>query len=313
MNVEKISIIAPMYNEEETAKIYITEMTKVMESLKDFKYEIIVVDDGSTDNTFNELMGERIKYKRIGIVKLSRNYGLEGAINAGLNVATGDAVITMDADLQDPPGLVVELIKMWQAGYEVVNAKRIERIHDSFMKRITANLYYSFVKRMSSDVKLEENVANYRLLSRKVVNTIKNFPEVNPVFRVIVPVAGYKTTTIEYSREKRYAGVTKYSYGKLMKYAIDGITSAGIKPLKYITLIGIIQIIMFLIFTLASIIMLFLGAANWWIMLISAIIIFFMALLFISISIIGEYIGQVFIEIKHRPISIIDKFIHPMD
>lgn len=313
MNAKKISIIAPMYNEEETAKKYIKEMSSVMKNLNDYNYEIIVVDDGSTDNTFNELMNERMNYKKIGIVKLSRNYGLEGAVNAGLNVATGDAVITMDADLQDPPELVIELVKMWQDGYDVVNAKRYRRQYDSFFKKITAKLYYSFVKRMCNNVELKENIANYRLLSRKVVDSIKRLPEVNRVFRIIVPVVGYRTATIEYSREKRYAGKTKYSYSKLIKYAIDGITSSGIKPLKFIALLGIIQIVIFFIFIIASFIMIFSKDANWWIMLIASIVIFFMSMLFISISIISEYVGQIFIEVKHRPISIIDEFIDPIE
>lgn len=313
MDIKKISIIAPMCNEEETAKIYMNQMTAVMESLKNFKYEIIAVDDGSTDNTFNELLALREKYTKLGIVKLSRNYGLEGAINAGLNVASGDAIITMDADLQDPPEVALELIKMWEEGYQVVNGKRTSRVHDSPMKRITANLYYSFVKKLSSDVKLEENVANYRLLSKKVVDTIKSFPEVNRVFRVIVPSAGYKTATIEYSRDKRYAGTTKYSYRKLVKYALDGITSAGIKPLKYIMLIGIIQMAAFFVLLMVSIIMFFLQSTPWWIVLLASIIMFFMSLQLIALGIIGEYVGETFIEVKHRPISIIDNFISPKD
>ncbi|AZV55406.1 glycosyltransferase family 2 protein [Clostridium sp. AWRP] len=311
--MKKISIVAPMYNEAETARAYIAKMVQVMESLKDFQYEIIAVDDGSRDNTLDILKEERMTYKKIGIVKFSRNYGLEGAVNAGLNAASGDAVIIMDSDLQDPPELVIQLVKMWQHGYEVVNARRKERPYDSFFKRFTASVYYKFVKKMSGNIDFEENVANYRLLSRKVVETIKSLPEVNTVFRVIVPNIGYKTATIEYLRDRRYAGVTKYSYAKLVKYAVDGITSAGIKPLRYIILIGIIELFICLIGIIAFGAMLFLKISNWWVVLLCTIVIFFSALQFIAIGIIGEYIGQIFIEVKHRPSYIIDEFMNPLD
>jgi polyisoprenyl-phosphate glycosyltransferase len=308
--VKKISIVAPMYNEEETAQVYLKEMAQVLNGIKDIDYEIIAVDDGSRDSTLNILLQEKCKYPKLGIVKLSRNFGLEGAVYAGLKSATGDAVITMDTDLQDPPSLVKDLVKLWQDGYDVVNAKRSKRPYDSFLKRYTAASFYKLTGRLSGKIRLEENAANYKLLSRRVVDTIKSIPEVNRVFRILVPFAGFKTSYVEYTRDQRYAGVTKYSYGSLLKYAMDGITSAGIEPLKYITPVGVALIASAVISGLVLLILTLKGSPAWILLIVMAVLLLF-GIQFLFMGIMAEYIGQVFIEVKHRPISIIEEFIPP--
>lgn len=299
-----ISIIAPMYNEEKVCPLYIEETMKVVKKLEPkYRVEIICVNDGAKDNTLNEMVKAQAKYPdHVGIINLTRNFGLEGAVNAGLKTATGDAVIVMDADLQDPPELILEMIKKWETGADIVVASRETRTNDTFFKRTTANIYYKLLDSLSGKLKLEKSAANYRLMSRRAVDTVLSLPEVNTYFRVDVPFIGMKTETVSYNREERAAGVTNYDFEKLVRCALDGLTSISIEPLRKV----MITIPLMFVLLVASIIGALFTTGYWSLLLgIAAIISFFFLMLFIVLFIMCEYIGQIMTETRHRPTSLI--------
>lgn len=299
-----ISIIAPMYNEEKVCPLYIEETMKVVKKLEPkYRVEIICVNDGAKDNTLNEMVKAQAKYPdHVGVINLTRNFGLEGAVNAGLKTATGDAVIVMDADLQDPPELILEMVKKWETGADIVVASRETRTNDTFFKRTTANIYYKLLDSLSGKLKLEKSAANYRLMSRRAVDTVLSLPEVNTYFRVDVPFIGMKTEKVSYNREERAAGVTNYDFEKLVRCALDGLTSISIEPLRKV----MITIPLMFMLLVASIIGALFTTGYWSLLLgIAAIISFFFLMLFIVLFIMCEYIGQIMTETRHRPTSLI--------
>lgn len=299
-----ISIIAPMYNEEEVCPLYIEETMKVVRELEpQYRVEIICVHDGAKDHTLEKMYEAQAKYPdNVGVIDLTRNFGLEGAVNAGLKTATGDAVVVMDADLQDPPRLIIEMVKKWEAGADIVVASRETRTNDSFFKRTTANIYYKILDSLSGKMKLEKSAANYRLMSRRVVDTVIALPEVNTYFRVDVPFVGMKTDKVSYNREERAAGTTNYDFVKLVRCALDGLTSISIEPLRKVMLMVPVMVVL-MVFAIVGAI---LTTGFWQIILgITAVISFFFAILFVVLFIMCEYIGQIMTEVRHRPTSLI--------
>lgn len=299
-----ISIIAPMYNEEQVCPLYIEETMKVVNQLEPtYRVEIICVNDGAKDKTLQIMYEAQAMYpQHIGVINLTRNFGLEGAVNAGLKTSTGDAVIVMDADLQDPPQLIIEMVKKWKEGADIVVASRESRTNDTFFKRITANIYYRILDSLSGNMKLEKSVANYRLLSRKAVDTVLALPEVNTYFRVNVPFIGMRTEKVKYNREVRVAGVTNYNFVKLVQCAFDGLTSISIEPLRKVLFMIPLMISLLALNAIGAIL-----TSGYWSMLlgVAAVISFFFMLLFVVIFIMCEYIGQIITEVRHRPTSII--------
>ena len=306
--MKKLTIIAPMYNEESLVSKYCEQVFKDLKSLeKNYSIEILMINDGSKDSTWKQ-MNEMYKkyYPKISLINLSRNFGLEGAINAGLEKAKGNIVIAMDADLQDPPSVILELVKKYEEGYDVVIAKRKKRKSDTFFKRFSANLYYKISDKLSGKLKLERNAANFRLLSRKVVNELNKLEEKNKVFRVTVPFVGMKTAIVEYDRDQRFSGKTKYNLFSMTRYALDGITSISIEPLRKIFTISIFS-------SIATILLLILSIINYnqKLYILGFIIGVFSTMILVSLTIIGEYVGQIMVESKRRPISIIDDYKTP--
>ena len=303
-----ITIIAPMYNEESLVSEYCEQVFKDLKQLEQ-KYilEILMINDGSKDSTWEQMNKVYKKYyPKISLINLSRNFGLEGAINAGLEKAKGDIVVVMDADLQDPPSVILELVKKYEENYDVVVAKRKKRESDTFFKRFSAQLYYKISEKLSGKLKLEKNAANFRLLSRKVVNELNKLEERNKIFRVVVPFVGMKTAVIEYNRNQRFSGKTKYNLFSMIRYALDGITSISIEPLRKIFTISIISLIITLLLLILSII-------NYKekILILGFIVGLFSTMILIGLTIIGEYLGQIMIESKKRPISIINEYKTP--
>ena len=306
--MKKLTIIAPMYNEESLVSKYCEQVFKDLKSLeKNYGIEILMINDGYKDSTWKQ-MNEMYKkyYPKISLINLSRNFGLEGAINAGLEKAKGNIVIAMDADLQDPPSVILELVKKYEEGYDVVIAKRKKRKSDTFFKRFSANLYYKISDKLSGKLKLERNAANFRLLSRKVVNELNKLEEKNKVFRVTVPFVGMKTAIVEYDRDQRFSGKTKYNLFSMTRYALDGITSISIEPLRKIFTISIFS-------SIATILLLILSIINYnqKLYILGFIIGVFSTMILVSLTIIGEYVGQIMVESKRRPISIIDDYKTP--
>jgi dolichol-phosphate mannosyltransferase len=303
-----ISVIAPMYNEEQVINEYCKVTLEALQNLKDrYDYEIILVNDGSKDNTL-EYMKE-IKSNNeyeISIINLTRNFGLEGAVYAGLTKANGDIIITMDADLQDPPSLILKMIDKYEKGADIVTARRIKRDHDSFFKRTSAGLFYQLFESLSGRVKLERNASFYRLFSKEVLIKLLDMKESNPIFRVILPFIGMKNEVIDYERDKRFAGKTKYNISSLIKYALDALTSISVEPLRRI--VWCIPIL-FLIF-IVSFICSFLAQEIFQAVCIIITVITFVSIInTICLSIIAEYVAQVMIESKRRPVSIIYDYI----
>lgn len=303
-----ISIIAPMYNEEKLVSQYCAEMYKEMKNLNNqYDFEIILVNDGSKDDTLkNMLKSQNDNIKEVTIINLSRNFGLEGAISAGLTKAKGDAVVAMDADLQDPPRVIIEMIKKFEEGYDVVTAARIKRESDTLFKKASAKLFYKLMDILSGKLKLEKSAANFRLLSRKAVDIILSFGEINSVFRVSVPYVGLKSSVVEYERDKRYIGTTKYNLKSMISYALNSITSISIEPLRKIFWTVPFSFFIAIIFFISIFLSNDLWQATFVILTVVSI---FFGLLFLCVSLIAEYIAQITVEAKGRPNFIIDDYI----
>ncbi len=311
-----LSIVAPMYNEEEMAPIFYDVLSKIMDDIKDrYESELVLVNDGSRDRTLEILKELKSKDDRIHIVSLSRNYGQEPAITAGVKVCHGDAVILMDADLQDPPELIYDMLKDFEEGYEVVNAKRVNRKQDTFMKRFTAEQYYNVIYKLSGKIKVPKNVGNYRLLSRIVVVILNQMPEKNHVFRVMIPYIGFKTKVIEFVRPKRPKGETKYNFSSMFHLAGDSIASSSSKPLVWAFKFGIFMTALSSLATILTFVFYILGRnlinpfvywdnATW---LILSVVCLLFSISFIFIGIVSQYVGRIFVEVQNRPLYYIDE------
>jgi glycosyltransferase involved in cell wall biosynthesis len=298
------SVIVPLYNENLVIKESYRRLKEVMDSVKE-NYEIIFINDGSIDETRDKVEKLCNEDEKIKLINFSRNFGHQAAISAGMELAQGDAIIVIDADLQDPPEVIPKMIEKWKEGYEVVYGKRIKREGDSFFKKITAKIFYRVLKSMTN-INIPEDAGDFRLIDRKVCDALNSLPERNRYVRGLVSWVGYKQTFVEISRHKRFAGETKYPLKKMMKLAIDGITSFSYKPLAIVgyfggltSLIGLISIIGVIINGLVNKTP-FLNFS-----LIIAINLLMFGLVFISIGIMGEYIGRIFDESKARPNYII--------
>ncbi|MGL4913031.1 MAG: glycosyltransferase family 2 protein, partial [Romboutsia sp.] len=237
-----ISVVVPMYFEEKVVDECYRRLTDVMKALHKYSYEIIFVNDGSTDNTLPSLMEFAKEDRNIKIIDFARNFGHQIAVTAGIKEAKGDAVIVIDADLQDPPELIVDMVKNWEEGFEVVYAKRKKREGESFFKLITAKYFYKFLDFMS-DVDIPKNTGDYRLMDRKVVDVFNGMEEKNRFVRGMVSWLGFKQTYVEFNRAERFAGESKYPLKKMLKLAEDGIISFSHKP---INLIGGLSMLFFL-------------------------------------------------------------------
>ena len=300
-----ISIIAPCYNEEETIEPFLRRIEEILTQINE-PYEIVFINDGSKDNTLNILLNAKQNFKNIRIINFSRNFGKEAALTAGLDKARGEAAIPIDVDLQDPPELIKELVAKWREGYDVVLAKRADRTSDSFAKRVSADLFYKLNGKISN-VDIPNNVGDFRLMSKRVVEALKQLPENQRFMKGLFAWVGFKTTVIEYAREKREAGQSSFNGWKLWNFALDGITSFSTLPLRIWLYIG--ALVSFLSFLYGSFIILktlifgvdLPGYAS-----LAVIMLFLGGIQLIGIGILGEYIGRIYSESKRRPSYIIE-------
>ncbi|MET3106071.1 glycosyltransferase involved in cell wall biosynthesis [Oxalobacteraceae bacterium GrIS 2.11] len=302
-----ISVIGPMYNEEALVAQYCEETVKALAPLTDrYDLEIVLVDDGSRDGTLDQIRKARAQYPEVvTVVQLSRNFGLEGAIHAGLRAATGDAVVSMDADLQDPPEVILKMVQAWENGSDIVVGSRAGRPNDGIFKRFSAKVFYSVLDSLSGKLSLEQDAANFRLLDRKALETLLALPEVNSVFRVVVPFLGMKTTSVPYERDKRFAGETKYQLKSMIRYALDSITGISIEPLRKIPAAAGLSLLM----AVASAVGMLLMPGEWKpALLVCTVTSMLFSLLFLVLAVMAEYLGQVFVEVKGRPTSIVYDF-----
>ena len=301
-----ISIVCPCYNEEEVIEHFLKSMTKILETTQK-TYEIIFIDDGSKDNTLNVLLDAKAKYEHLRIIKLSRNFGKEIALTAGIDASIGETVVPIDVDLQDPPELILEFIKKYKEGYDVVLAKRADRTTDTFAKKFSAEAFYKFHNKIS-DISIPNNVGDYRLMSRRVVEEIKKLPESQRFMKGIFAWVGFKTATVEYKRESRVAGESSFNGWKLWNFALDGITGFSTVPLRIWLYLGVI--IALLAFIYGSIIIvktLIFGIDSPGYASMLTTVLFLGGVQLMGIGILGEYIGRIYMESKNRPVYIIEE------
>lgn len=298
-----------MYNEEKVVDLFFSAIDRVLSTITTYTFELVVVNDGSRDQTLQLLLAQQQQRPNLKIVNLSRNFGHEPAVAAGIKTATGDAIIPMDADLQDPPELISELLAQFEQGFDVVNAKRKTRHEDTFLKRFTAIQFYRFIARLSGKVKIPHNVGHYRLISRRVADEVIRLSERNRVFRIEVPFVGFKTTEVLFDRPKRIAGQTHYNFKSMVKLAIDSITSTTSVPLIWPTYVAIFWEVIVGLSIIAQAVLFFLIQLDpivhiiW---LVGNVIGIAFILLFYVLAIMSLYISRVFIETQNRPFFVID-------
>lgn len=303
-NNNVISLIAPMYNEQEVIKLFFKKVEECFSKL-DYTYEIICVNDGSNDSTFEILKNESSHNPKIRVINLSRNYGKETALTAGLDHASGCAAIPIDCDLQDPIEVVPQLIARWEMGFDVVLAKRIDRSSDSFTKRITSNMFYKLIDTIS-DVSIPSNVGDFRLMDRKVLDALGLYREQSRFMKGILASLGFKESVVEYVRAPRAAGTTKWNYWKLYKLALEGIISFTSLPLKIWSYIGAAVAISAFIYGGYLIVRtLVFGVDTPGYASLMVVLLVMSGLILLCLGVIGEYIARIFIETKCRPIYIV--------
>ena len=305
----KYSIIIPAYNEEAVLSESYRRMKDVMETL-DGLYEMIFVNDGSRDNTINILRELAQQDNTVKVVSFSRNFGHQIAVSAGLDHAAGQAIVIIDCDLQDPPEVIPKMVEKWKEGYDVVYGKRLKRAGESIFKKFTAFAFYRVLKSMSAQ-QIPLDTGDFRLIDRKVRDAICAMPEKNRFLRGMISWVGFKQAPVEYQRDARWAGETKYPISKMVKLAGDGITSFSSKPLKITTVAGGVICFLSVLYALVSLILMWCGVyAAPGIAYAIALLAFLDGLIMLFLGIMGTYIGRIFDEAKDRPLYLVGEKIN---
>lgn len=307
---ELISIIVPMYFEEDVVAECYSRLT-AMAKTAELNYELIFVNDGSTDKTLEMLECIAKEDMRVKVISFARNFGHQIAVSAGVDKAKGDAVVIIDADLQDPPELIPQMIRLWKDGYDVIYAKRKARDGETWFKLLTSKIFYRVLNKMSNVV-IPMDTGDFRLIDRKVVEVFKGMHEKNRFVRGMVSWLGFKQIPIEYERKERFAGKTKYPLRKMLKFAADGILSFSTKPLKLIEYVGFWTVIASSGIFIYSLIAAFTGnqgITSGWTSVITGMA-FFGGVQLLSIGILGEYISRIYDESKGRPLYVVEKEIN---
>ncbi len=304
-----LSIIIPCFNEEEVISETLDALKKFTLSLQGIQVELIFVDDGSKDKTAEIIKNSANESESIKLVRFARNFGHQLAVTAGINMAQGDVVVLIDADLQDPPEVILDMINKWRQGYDVVYGKRVSREGETYFKKVSAQAFYRLLNKLS-DVPIPLDTGDFRLMSRVVVDTLKAMPERDRFIRGMVSWVGFKQTSVPYNRVKRQAGESKYPLSKMIRFATDGIISFSTTPLKLsvafgmfsalLALMGIIYAVYLRVFT-------DIWVEGWTALMIA--ILFIGGVQLISIGILGEYIGRIYHETKQRPLYVVEELI----
>jgi glycosyltransferase involved in cell wall biosynthesis len=299
-----LSVVVPMFNEAEGTDIFFARLVPVLEKITS-DFEIVCVDDGSSDLTLAHLMRRHARDSRIKVLSLSRNFGKDTALSAGLDYARGDAVVPIDADLQDPPELIADMVSKWREGYEVVYARRSHRDTDDMSKRFTANLFYR-LHNWIADVRIPDNTGDFRLMDRRVVEAVKHLPEKTRFMKGLFAWVGFKQIGIDYAREARAAGTTKWRYWKLWNFAIDGITGSSTVPLRIWTYFGMgLGLLTFAYaFWLVIHTVLYGNAVPGYASLMVAVL-FLGSLNIVATGVLGEYVGRIYSEVRNRPLYLV--------
>ena len=301
-----LSILAPVFNETGGIGAFYARLKKVVDALSSLSYEIIFIDDGSKDDSYQKLVDIADLDPNVKVIKFSRNFGHQIAITAGIDMAKGDAVVVIDADLQDPPEIIVNFIEKWKEGYDVVYGVRETREGETWLKLLTAKLFYQTLK-ASSEVDIPVSVGDFRLMSRRVVEQLKVMRERDRFVRGLVSWVGFSQTGVRYLRDKRHAGGTKYPYMKMIKFAVDGITSFSIVPLRLAMWLGYLASFLAFLYACSVFVQKAMGytVQGWATIMVG--VLFLGGVQLICLGILGEYIGRIFNEIKERPLYIIQE------
>ena len=306
--MKKITILVPAYNEEESLNALYERISKIMNSMENYEFELLFINDGSKDKTLSMIKELRSKDNRVCYVDFSRNFGKEIAMIAGLDYATGDCVIIMDADLQDPPELIPQMVELWEQGYDDVYAKRRSRAGETWLKKFTSKMYYKVLQSLTK-VEIQKDTGDFRLLDRRCVNALRKMRENGRCSKSMFSWIGYNKKEIMYDRDPRFAGQTKWNYKKLIDLAIDGITSFTTSPLRIATYISIptfLTLLIYFIYVIVKCIRLNIAIQAFQATIL--LILFFAVIQIILIGIMGEYLGRIFNESKNRPLYLVNEY-----
>jgi glycosyltransferase involved in cell wall biosynthesis len=306
--MKKITVLVPAYNEEEVLQKLYDRLISVIDTIENYEFEILLVNDGSKDNTLEYIKKYREIDKRVCYISLSRNFGKEIAMIAGLDYSQGDAVIIIDADLQDPPELITEMIRYWEQGYDDVYAKRRSRDGETWFKKWTSKMYYKVLQGITR-IPIQKDTGDFRLLDRRCVEALKKFRETQRYTKGMFSWIGYNKKEILFDRDPRAAGETKWNYFKLIDLAIEGITSFTTFPLRLSSFIGVAVSLFSFIYMIVIITKtLIFGERIQGYPSLMVVILFLGGIQLVSIGLIGEYIGRIFNETKGRPLYFIDEY-----
>lgn len=302
-----LSLVVPVFNESETVKLFLERVKQVFSGYPQIKIEIVYINDGSTDETLQRLIELQRENEEVCVVDLSRNFGKEAAMTAGLKVASGNVIVPIDVDLQDPPELIIEMISKWRDGYDVVLGRRVNRDSDSWAKRKSATWFYRIHNKISNP-QIPENVGDFRLMDRAVVEVLNELPESRRFMKGLFAWVGFRTAAVEYSRPERVAGTTKFNGWRLWNFALEGITSFSTDPLRIWTYVGGVFALISFFFAMFMVLKVAIhgvdvpGYAS-----VVVAVTFLGGLQLIGIGILGEYMGRSYIESKRRPVYVVRK------
>jgi glycosyltransferase involved in cell wall biosynthesis len=302
---QRLSVVIPCYNEEEVIGETLKRLADFRATVTDLDVEFIFVDDGSKDRTRQLLTAAQQDNPEIRVVGFARNFGHQIAVTAGIDAASGDAVVLIDADLQDPPAVISEMIALWRNGYHVVYGTRVDRPGESAFKLVTARAFYRVLNKLS-DVPIPLDTGDFRLMDRKVVDVLKAMPERDRFVRGMVSWVGFRQVALPYRRAERFAGESKYPLRKMVRFATDGIMSFSTKPLRLATTLGLISSFIALLAIINTLVVR-LTTDNWvpgWAEIMVALL-FLGGVQLLCIGILGEYVGRTYNEIKRRPLYVV--------
>lgn len=303
-----LSVIVPVFNESAVIPTFYERASRAFGAIAGFDYELVFVDDGSRDDSYQQLAALASRDPHVRVIKFSRNFGHQIAITAGVDHARGDCVVVIDADLQDPPEVVSRMVDQWRAGFDVVYGVRETREGESTMKLATAALFYRLLTRLTN-IQIPTDVGDFRLMSRRAVTELSRLREKDRFVRGLVSWIGFKQTGVLYNRDKREAGETKYPYRKMIKFALDGITSFSTVPLRLATWMGYTSALLAVLYLVYVLIMRFLGfTIEGWATIMVAML-FLGSVQLICLGILGEYMGRVFNEVKPRPMYVVEELV----
>jgi glycosyltransferase involved in cell wall biosynthesis len=302
-----ISVVVPAYNEAAGLDIFHRRLLRALAGVE--SWEVIYINDGSTDGTLLIIEALHRASGQVAVVSLSRNFGKEIAITAGLDHAAGQAVVVIDADLQDPPEVIPDLVACWQAGFDMVYAKRRSRAGETWLKRATAGAFYRLMQ-YTGDLKLPENTGDFRLMSRRVVDAVRQLREQHRFMKGLFAWVGYPTTYVLYDREPRSTGVSNWSYWKLWNLALEGITSFTVMPLKFATYAGLAVALLSMVYVTEVLVKtLIIGNPVAGYPSLMSVVLFLGGVQLMFLGVIGEYLGRVFNETKHRPLCLVERYV----